>query len=65
MRRISRRDMVPPSRITGRILTLTEAGDVVFGLLDLRRASSDLEAVSLFPDGVYEEERELIGWVYR
>jgi len=52
--RISRRDRVPPSRITGRILALTGSDDQISGLLDLERASFDLEVINLFPDGAYE-----------
>ena len=54
LRRISRRDKVLPSRMTGRILASIGSGDSIFRLLDLGRAISDLEAVSLFPDGMYE-----------
>ena len=63
LRRISRRNRVSSSRMTGRIIDSTGSGDLVPGLLDLRRASFDLE-VNLFPDGVYNE-RELIDWVCR
>jgi len=65
LRRISRRDRVLPSRMAGRILASIGSGDLIFGLLDLGWASFDLEVVNLFPDGVYEGERELIGWVCR
>ena len=40
--------------MTSKIFTSTRSGDLIFGLLDLGRASFDLEAVSLFLDGVYE-----------
>ena len=55
---ISRRDMVLPSRMTCKILASTRSGDLIPGLLDLGRASFDFEAVSLFPDAVYEGEGE-------
>ena len=55
LRCISRRDRVPPSRMTGRILVSTGSGDLVSELLDFGRANFDLEAVSLFPDSLYEE----------
>ena len=54
LRRISRRDRVPQSRMTNKILVSTGSGDLISKLLDLEQASLDLEAVSLFPDGVYE-----------
>ena len=56
LRRISHCDRVPPSRMTVRILASTGLGDLIFELLDFRRASFDVKAVNLFPDGVYEEE---------
>ena len=37
----------------GRILASTGSGDLVSECLDLGRASFDLEAISLFPDGIY------------
>ena len=55
---ISRRDRVLPSRMTGMIFASTRSGDLVSGLPNLGRASSDLEAVSLFPGGVYEGGEE-------
>jgi len=56
-RRISRSDrVVSPLEGTCRILTSTGSSDLIFKSLDFGRASFDLEVVSLFPDGVYEEE---------
>ena len=58
LRHISRRDRVPPSRLTCKILTSTGSGDLIPRLLDFRRTNFDLEAFNLFSDGVYEEEEE-------
>ena len=49
---ISCRDKVSQSRVTCRILTSTWSGDLVSNSLNLERASFDLEAWSLFPNGV-------------
>ena len=65
LRRISRCDSVLPSRMTGRILASTGSGILVYRLLDFGRASFDLEAVSLFLDGVYEGGEGAHGWVRR
>jgi len=54
LRCISRRNRVPLSRMTGRVLASTRSGDLVCGLLDFGQASFDLEVISLFPDGVYK-----------
>ena len=51
--------------MTGRILASNRLGDLIPSALSLRRASFDLEAQSLFPDGVRGKERKLIGWVRR
>ena len=49
--------------VTGRIIASTGSSDLVPNALGFGRASFNLEAQCLFPDGVFEgEERELIGW---
>ena len=48
--RISHRDGVLLSRMTGQILVSTRSGDLVFSLLNLGRGSIVLEAWSPFPD---------------
>jgi len=56
LRRISCRDRVPPSGVTGRILASTWLDDLVSNSLNLGQASFDIEAQRLFPYGMYEEE---------
>ena len=51
-------DKVLLLRVISRILASIWSGDLVFSSLDLRQASFDLEAWSLFPDVVYGEEGE-------
>ena len=55
---ISRCDRVLSSRMTCRILASTGSGELIFKLLDFGQASFDLEAVSLFPCGMYKGGRE-------
>ena len=63
---ISHHDRVPPSRMTGRILSSTGSADLVFWLLDLGWVSSNLKAISPFSDGLYEGRGgELMDWVLR
>ena len=47
-------DRKPPSRMLVRVLATTGSGNLIFGLPDFERTNFDLEAVRLFPDGVYE-----------
>jgi len=49
--------------MTSRILASVGLGNLFFGLFDLGRVSFNLEATSLFSDGVYEGRGEgAIGW---
>ena len=58
LRCINHRDNVTLSRMTDRILTSTGLGYLISELLDLGRANSNLEAISLSLDGVYERGGE-------
>ena len=56
---------VPPSRMTGRILTSTRSVDLIFSSLNFGQANFDIEAQSLFRTCTRKKDKELISWMYR
>jgi len=58
LRRINCCDRVPLSRVTVGFLLQLDQGDLVFSPLNLGQVSFNVEARSLFPYSVYEEEGE-------
>ena len=58
LRGISCRDRVSPSGVTCKILSSTWSGNLISNSLNLRQASFNVEARSLFPYSVYEKEGE-------